>query len=71
MTGLKIEAYLCKKCCKQEYSKEALSLYNFNPKGIIIFPFDDKQIILLSSMRSNNTELQYIGKKKMPKHDTI
>ena len=23
---------LCKKYCKQEYSKEALSWYNFNPK---------------------------------------
>ena len=37
-----IKAYLCKKCCKTEYSKEALSWYNFNPKGIIIFPYDDK-----------------------------
>ena len=46
-----------KKCCKQEYSKEALSWYNFNPKGIIIFPYDDKQIILLTSMRNNNPEL--------------
>ena len=39
---LKIQAYLCKKCCKQEYSKEALSWYNFNPKGIIIFSYDEK-----------------------------
>ena len=66
MIRLKIQAYLCKKCCKQEYSKEALSWYNFNPKGIIIFPYDDKQIILLISMRSNNPELQYTGKKKIP-----
>ena len=62
---------LCKKYCKQEYSKEALSWYNFNPKGIIIFPYDDKQIILLTSMRNNNPELQYTGKKKIPKHNTI
>ena len=41
-------------------------MYNFNPKGIIIFPYDDKQIILLISMRSNNPELQYTGKKKIP-----
>ena len=66
MIKLKIQAYLCKKCCKQEYSKETLSWYNFNPKGIIIFPYDDKQIILLISMRSNNPELQYTGKKKIP-----
>ena len=26
-------------------------------KGIIIFPYDDKQIILLTSMRNNNPEL--------------
>ena len=37
-----------KKCCKQEYFKEALSWCNFNPKGIIIFPYDNKQIILLN-----------------------
>ena len=48
------------------------SWYNFNPKGIIIFPGDDKQIILLyTSMRNNNPELQYTGKKKIPKHNTI
>ena len=63
---LKIQAYLCKKCCKQEYSKEALSWYNFNPKSIIIYPYDDKQIILLISMRNNNPELQYTGIKKIP-----
>ena len=40
---LKIQAYLCKKCCKQQYSKEALSWYNFNPKAIIICSYDDKQ----------------------------
>ena len=38
-----MQAYLCKKCCKQKYSKEALFWYNLNPKGIIIFPYDDKQ----------------------------
>ena len=54
---LKIQVYLCKKCCKQECSKEALSWYNFNPKGIIIFPYNDKQIILLTSMRNNNPGL--------------
>ena len=62
---VKIQAYLCKKCCKQEYFKEALSWYNFNPKGIIIFFYDDKQIILLTSMRNNNHELQYTGKKNL------
>ena len=46
-----------KKSCKQEYSKEILSWYNVNTKGIIIFPYDDKQIILLASMRNNNPEL--------------
>ena len=66
MIRLKIQAYLCKKCCKQEYSKEALSWYNFNPKSIIIYPYDDKQIILLISMRNNNPELQYTGIKKIP-----
>ena len=54
---MKIQAYLCKKRCKQEYSKKALFWYNFNPKGITIFPYDDKQIILLTSMRNNNPEL--------------
>ena len=71
MIRLKIQAYLCKKCYKQEYSKEALFWYNFNPKGIIIFPYDDKQIILLISMRNNNPELQYTEKKKILKHNTI
>ena len=42
---------LLKKCCKQEYSEEILFWYNFNPKGKIIFPDDDKQTILLTSMR--------------------
>ena len=45
--------------------------YNFNPKGIIIFLHDDKQIILLTSMRNNNPELQYTGKNKIPKQNTI
>ena len=54
---LKIQAYLFKRFCKQEYSKEALSWYNYNPKSIVIFPYDDKQIILLTSMRNNNPEL--------------
>ena len=54
---MKIQAYLCKKRCKQENSKKALFWYNFNPKGIIIFPYDDKQIILLTSMRNNNPGL--------------
>ena len=26
VTRLKIQAYLCKKCCKQQYYKEALSI---------------------------------------------
>ena len=46
-----------KECCIQEYSEEALSWYNFNLKGIIIFPYDEKEIILLTSMRNNNPEL--------------
>ena len=66
----KIQAYLCQKCCKQEYSKEALSWYNFNPKDKIIFPYDDKQITLLTSVKNNNPKLQYTGKKKIPKHYT-
>ena len=45
---LKIQAYLCKNCCKQEFSKGALFWYNLNPKGIIIFPYNDKQFILLT-----------------------
>ena len=49
-----MQAYLCKKCCRQQYSKEALFWYNLNQKSIIIFPFDDKQIILLTSMGNNN-----------------
>ena len=36
-----------------------------------MFPYDDKQIILVSSMRNNNCELQYTGKNKIPKHNTI
>ena len=51
---LKIQAYLCKNCCKQQISKEALFWYNLNPKGIIIFPHDDKQLILVTSMGNDN-----------------
>ena len=54
----------------QEYSKEALSWYNFNRKSIIIFLYDEK-IILLTSMRNHNPELQYTEKKEIPKHNTI
>ena len=46
-----------KKCCKQEYSNQALSWYNFNPKGIIIFSYNDKQIVFLTCMRNNNVKL--------------
>ena len=46
-----------KKYCNQEHSKETLSWSNFNTKGIITFPYDDKQIILLTSMRNNNPKL--------------
>ena len=53
---LKIQDYLWKKS-KQEHSKETLSCYNFNQKVIIIFPYDDKQIILLTSMRNNHLKL--------------
>ena len=48
-----------------------LSWYNFNLKGIIIFPYDDKQTILLTSLRNNNSKLQYTGKKKLPEPNTI
>ena len=68
---LKIQAYLFIRFCKQEYSKEALSWYKYNPKGIVIFPYDDKQILFLTSMRNNSPELQYTGKKKIRKHNTI
>ena len=37
--------------------KNTLSWYNFNSKGITIFHYDDKQIILLTCMRNNNHEL--------------
>ena len=40
---LKIQAYLCKK-----------NVVNNNTQGILIFPYDDKQFILLISMRNNN-----------------
>ena len=33
---------------------------------MIIFPYDDKKSIFLVSMRNNNPELQYTGKKKIP-----
>ena len=55
----------------QEYYKEALSWYNFNRKSIIIFLYDEKQTILLTSMRNHNPELQYTEKKKIPKHNTV
>ena len=50
----KIGTYLCKNFCKQQYSKEALSWYNFNPKGITVFPSGNNQIILFTSMGNNN-----------------
>ena len=67
---MKIKTYSCKNCWKQEYSKEALSWNDFNPKGIIRFPYDDKQVNVLRSMRNNSPESQYSGKKKIPKHST-
>ena len=54
MIRLKIQAYLCKKCCKQQYYKEAFSGYNLNRRDVIIFPCDDKQMILLTSMGNND-----------------
>ena len=33
---------------------EALSWYNLNPKDIIIFPCDDTQFILLTSLQNDN-----------------
>ena len=50
---LKIQAYLCKKYCKQQYPKETLSWFNLNPKGIITFPYDDKQFILRTYTGNN------------------
>ena len=49
-----MQAYICKNCCKQQFSKKALFWYDVNPKGIIIFPYNDKQFILLTSMGNNN-----------------
>ena len=43
---------------KNTLRKQCKTWYNFNPKGIIIFPYDDKQIILLTSMRNNNPGLE-------------
>ena len=51
---LKMQAEWCDKYCKQQYSKKALFWYNLNPKGMIIFPYDDKQFILLTCMGNNN-----------------
>ena len=42
---------------KNTLKKQCITSYNFNPKGIIIFPYDDKQIIFCTSMRNNNLEL--------------
>ena len=50
----KQKSIYAKNCCKQQFSKEALFWYNLNPKGIIMFPYDDKQFILLTSMGNNN-----------------
>ena len=36
-----------------------------------MYPYDDKQIILLTSRTKNNPELQYTGKKKIPKYNII
>ena len=54
MIRLEAQAYLCERCCKQQYPKDALFWYNPNPKGIIIIPYDHKQFILFTSMGSNN-----------------
>ena len=51
---LKIQAYLCKKSYKQQLSKQTLLWYILNLKVIIIFLYDDKQFILLTSMGNNN-----------------
>ena len=51
---LKTQAYLCENCCKQQFPKEALFWKNLNPKGIIMFPYDEKHFILLTSMRNKN-----------------
>ena len=42
----KYKSIYVKNCCKQQFSKEALFWYNLNPKGIIIFPYDEKTIYL-------------------------
>ena len=49
-----MQAYICKNCCKQQFSKTGLFWYDVNPKGITIFPYDDKQFVLLTSMGNNN-----------------
>ena len=73
---LKIQAYLCEKCCKQQCSKKALSFYNFNPKGIIIFPYADKQIVLLINPNYDTMEKTISNHKKfweiiIPNDNTI
>ena len=46
---------------KNTLRKQCTTWYNFDPKGII-FPYNNKQIILLTSMRNNNPELYYTEK---------
>ena len=41
---------------KNTLRKQCTTWYNFDPKGII-FPYNNKQIILVTSMRNNNPEL--------------
>ena len=65
-----MQAYLCKKCCKQQYYKEALFWYNLNPKGIIIFPHDDKQFTYLRLWEIIIPNYNTLG-KTIPSHNTF
>ena len=67
---LKMQAYICKNCCKQQFSKKALFWYDVNLRGIIILPYDDKQFILLTSMGKIIPNYSTLG-KTIPNHDTF
>ena len=68
LTRLKIQAYLCKNVVnKNTVRKFYVGITLIQKKKI---PYDNKQIILLTSMRNNNPELQYTRKKKITKQNT-
>ena len=66
---LKIQTYLCKNVVNKNTLRKHYLGMTLIQKGIIIFAYNDKQIILLTSMRNNNPKLQYTEKKKIPKHN--